>query len=173
MLKTRKNLRHSAGFTIIELVIVIVVIGILAAVVLNTVINVQAKARDTERKTDMRTLSHILENYYNEYGSYPSNNQLTDYAWIQANIPALAGSGSIVSPLAPSGTSTSIVSRGFNNTDNTDTLTYHYSGGKGYLNPGGNLVLSSGCASTNGCTSFILGWKNESDGALNYILSLY
>lgn len=63
--------RKQAGFTIVELLIVIVVIGILAALVLNTFQGVQARARDTERRTDLNTIHTQLEVFYNDFGHYP------------------------------------------------------------------------------------------------------
>ncbi len=67
-----------AGFTIVELLIVIVVIGILAALVLNTFQGVQARARDTERKTDINAIATQLEAYYADYGHYPSGSTTVD-----------------------------------------------------------------------------------------------
>lgn len=65
------------GFTIVELLIVIVVIGILAALVLNTFSGVQKRARDTTRQTSVNALATQLEVYYNDKGSYPSNDATT------------------------------------------------------------------------------------------------
>lgn len=63
--------RNQAGFTIVELLIVIIVIGILAALVLNTFQGVQARARDTERRTDINSIATQLEAYYADFGHYP------------------------------------------------------------------------------------------------------
>ncbi len=72
MLKLQKNLQ--AGFTIIELLIVIAIIGILATLVLTNFQGAQAKGRDTVRKNDMNSLYQKLEEYYNENGGYPDGN---------------------------------------------------------------------------------------------------
>jgi prepilin-type N-terminal cleavage/methylation domain-containing protein len=71
------NSKKQAGFTIVELLIVIVVIGILAALVLNTFQGVQARARDTERRTDINAIATQLEVYYNDFGYYPDNSATT------------------------------------------------------------------------------------------------
>jgi len=63
--------KKQAGFTIVELLIVIIVIGILAALVLNTFQGVQARARDTERRTDLNSIATQLEAYYADFGHYP------------------------------------------------------------------------------------------------------
>ena len=69
MLKLQKKLQ--AGFTIIELLIVIAIIGILATLVLTNFQGAQAKGRDTVRKNDINSIYQKLEEYYNENGSYP------------------------------------------------------------------------------------------------------
>ena len=69
MLKLNKN---RAGFTIIELLIVIVVIGILAVIVISQFGNVTQRARDSERQTDITALQSQLEFYYQDATEYPS-----------------------------------------------------------------------------------------------------
>lgn len=75
MLKLQKNLQ--AGFTIIELLIVIAIIGILATLVLTNFQGAQAKGRDTVRKNDINSIYQKLEEYYNENGGYPDGNLST------------------------------------------------------------------------------------------------
>ncbi len=69
MPKTLKKIQ--AGFTIIELLIVIAIIGILAGLVLNNFQGAQAKARDVQRKTKINSIYGKLEEYYNTNGGYP------------------------------------------------------------------------------------------------------
>jgi prepilin-type N-terminal cleavage/methylation domain-containing protein len=69
MPKTLKKIQ--AGFTIIELLIVIAIIGILAGLVLNNFQGAQAKSRDVQRKTDINSIYSKLEEYYNNNGGYP------------------------------------------------------------------------------------------------------
>jgi len=71
MLKLQKKLQ--AGFTIIELLIVIAIIGILATLVLTNFQGAQAKGRDTVRKNDINSVYQKLEEFYNENGSYPNS----------------------------------------------------------------------------------------------------
>lgn len=66
--------KAQAGFTIIELLIVIAIIGILAGLVLNNFQGAQAKARDTQRRTDINNIHAKLEEFYNEQGGYPNEN---------------------------------------------------------------------------------------------------
>ena len=75
MLKLQQKLQ--AGFTIIELLIVIAIIGILATLVLTNFQGAQAKGRDTVRKNDINSIYQKLEEYYNENGSYPDSDLAT------------------------------------------------------------------------------------------------
>ncbi|TSC78771.1 MAG: putative General secretion pathway protein GspG [Parcubacteria group bacterium Gr01-1014_33] len=61
----------SAGFTLVELLVVISIISVLASVVLTSVNSVRAKARDALRKAEMTELVKALELYYDAYGRYP------------------------------------------------------------------------------------------------------
>ncbi len=82
MLKLQKKLQ--AGFTIIELLIVIAIIGILATLVLTNFQGAQAKGRDTVRKNDINSIYQKLEEYYNENGAYPSTVVAADLPGIDA-----------------------------------------------------------------------------------------
>jgi general secretion pathway protein G len=65
-----------AGFTMIELLIVMVIMGILAAVGLRTFSSSQMKARDSQRKSDLRSISTALDLFYNDHGYYPEDDGL-------------------------------------------------------------------------------------------------
>lgn len=66
-----------AGFTIVELLIVIVIIGILAAIGFVSYSNATKKARDTERASDVKAISAKAEEYYasdpTNAGNYPAD----------------------------------------------------------------------------------------------------
>lgn len=61
-----------AGFTIVELLIVIVVIGILAAITIVAFNGVQSRARDSARTNDIKSIQKALELYRVDNGIYPS-----------------------------------------------------------------------------------------------------
>ncbi len=82
MLKTLK--KAQAGFTIIELLIVIAIIAILAGLVLNNFQGAQAKARDTQRVTDINNIHTKLEEYYNENNGYPNTFTAATFPGIDA-----------------------------------------------------------------------------------------
>lgn len=65
------NLRHRAGFTIIELLVVTTIIVTLTGVVAVSFRSANASARDAKRRADLEELRGALENYRLEMGVYP------------------------------------------------------------------------------------------------------
>lgn len=62
------------GFTLIELLVVIAILGALVAVIiaaLNPFTQI-AKSRDIQRRTTLKQIQNLLEQYYNDNGSYPT-----------------------------------------------------------------------------------------------------
>lgn len=66
--------KDRAGFTIVELLIVIVVIGILAAITIVSYRGIQERATFTSLKSDLRSLNTAVQLYHANTGSYPSTN---------------------------------------------------------------------------------------------------
>lgn len=71
MTKTNTRPDNRAGFTIVELLIVIVVIGILAAISIVAYSGIQARAREVTLKSDLATAKKQLLLYQAENGSFP------------------------------------------------------------------------------------------------------
>ena len=71
----RATRRHIAGFTIVELLIVIVVIAILAAITVVAYNGIQQRARDADRVNDMNVIKKSLALFYAETGYYPARPQ--------------------------------------------------------------------------------------------------
>jgi len=67
----------SAGFTIIELVVVIVIIGILSVISVFGYSSVQQQARNSQRKTQIDLVAEALEKYYMKNGDYPTCAMMT------------------------------------------------------------------------------------------------
>jgi general secretion pathway protein G len=62
---------ENAGFTLVEIMIVIIIIGILATIGMGGFQSSQLKGRDAERKSDLKQIANSLETYYNDKGEYP------------------------------------------------------------------------------------------------------
>jgi prepilin-type N-terminal cleavage/methylation domain-containing protein len=69
--KTKGRTYRQAGFTLIELMVVIAIIGLLASIITVSLSSAQAKGRDAKRVADIRTIQLALEEYYNDNGNYP------------------------------------------------------------------------------------------------------
>ncbi len=68
------NLRQ-AGFTLIEIMVVVVILGILAAIVVPKVMDRPDAARITKAKQDIRAIQSALDLYKLDNYSYPSTDQ--------------------------------------------------------------------------------------------------
>ena len=70
--------KMQAGFTIIELLIVIAIIGILATLVLTNFQGAQARGRDSVRQSDINAVFTKLEEYYTtNQNEYPVGTAIT------------------------------------------------------------------------------------------------
>ena len=92
MWKIRTNKSNRAGFTIVELLIVIVVIGILAAIVTVAYTGISRSARDVAVQAELRNFGSTVEVYQATNGSYPTIAQLAAQGGVRVNKNAyLAG----------------------------------------------------------------------------------
>lgn len=74
LIKSKYYFRN-AGFTLVEVMIVVVIIGILAAVIVPKVISRPDQARMVKVKQDILTLQSSLDLYKLDNGIYPSTEQ--------------------------------------------------------------------------------------------------
>lgn len=149
-----------AGFTIVELIVVIAVIGILAAVAAFSFIYTQKDARDDRRAVHASTVAEALEKYYDKHGEYPSCQALTGSAEIvTGDNGALEGTDQsvLVMPLTPAGTSNALICGALSPTGQDDSM--------GYVGDG-----TPNCA-TVACTEFTLQYRSEQAGTIQSIAS--
>lgn len=66
-----RSKNRKAGFTLIEILVVMVIIGILVSLGTSTYLSSQVKSRDARRKSDLDKVRGALEMYYNDKGCYP------------------------------------------------------------------------------------------------------
>ncbi|MBC8404983.1 MAG: type II secretion system protein [Planctomycetes bacterium] len=64
--------RRQAGFTIIEMLIVVTILAMLAGVLVPILQEGQSTARDSRRMADLRSVQSALADYYHENGGYPN-----------------------------------------------------------------------------------------------------
>jgi general secretion pathway protein G len=74
-LSQRKRLAKIAGFTLIEIMVVVVIIGILAMVVVPSIISRPDEARIVRARQDVATLVQALDLYRLDNGFYPTQEQ--------------------------------------------------------------------------------------------------
>ncbi len=68
-----RNVKSSAGFTLVELMVVVSIIAVLSLIGLVLYSGAQSKARDSIRKSDLNNLALALDIYYQKNGSYPNH----------------------------------------------------------------------------------------------------
>ena len=74
-----------AGFTLIEVLVVVVIIGILGAVIVPNLLGRPDQARITAAQSDLRSLSNALDIYRLDNFQYPSTDQGLDALVSQPN----------------------------------------------------------------------------------------
>lgn len=71
----RRAGRSKAGFTLLELVVVIIVLGLLAAIVAPQILGRVSDARTTSAETQVALFGTALDNYRLDNGAYPTTEQ--------------------------------------------------------------------------------------------------
>ena len=62
----------AAGFTLLELIVVIAIVGILAAMAVVNLKNSPTRAKEAVLKNNLRTLREVIDQFYADQGAYPS-----------------------------------------------------------------------------------------------------
>ncbi len=64
--------KSGAGFTLLELLLVIAIVGILSSVTVTNLSQLKAKARDANRISDVEQIQKVVEIYFDDHGEYPN-----------------------------------------------------------------------------------------------------
>lgn len=72
---TQSTVARRAGFTLIELIVVIVVLGLLAGLVAPQIFGRVSEAKSVTARTQMELMSAALDGYRLDNGSYPTSSQ--------------------------------------------------------------------------------------------------
>ncbi len=67
--------KQQAGFTLIEIMVVVVILGVLGALVVPNILGRTGEARTTAAKSDMRAIANALNLYRMDNFGYPSTDQ--------------------------------------------------------------------------------------------------
>jgi len=73
--RVRRGPLGQAGFTLIEILVVVVILGILAAVIVPKIMDKPEQARVAKAKTDIRALETALDLYRLDNFAYPTTEQ--------------------------------------------------------------------------------------------------
>lgn len=69
----RRQDRHGAGFTVLELLIVVAIVGILANILIPALLGALMKARVRAIVGDYQAVRHAVHEYYVDNGEYPAD----------------------------------------------------------------------------------------------------
>jgi len=72
---SKKNLRSAAGFTLIELIVVVAIIGLLAGLVVPQFIKQEEKATSKATKAQIELLGTALDTFRLDVGRYPTTQE--------------------------------------------------------------------------------------------------
>lgn len=62
---------RSAGFTLLELIVVVAIVGILATMAMPALKNVPRRAAEAVLKSDLRTFRDVIDQFHADKGHYP------------------------------------------------------------------------------------------------------
>jgi general secretion pathway protein G len=77
--------RREAGFTLLEMTIVLAIIGVLAAIVTPSLLSTLTRAREAALSQDLKIMRKLIDDYYGDKGAYPPTLQaLVEQGYLRA-----------------------------------------------------------------------------------------
>jgi len=82
---------RQAGFSLIELLVVISIMGVLTAVLVMNFVGARERAQDSQKIQNLNSLKNALRLYYNDNQSYPANKDIILGAGFSGYMPNAVG----------------------------------------------------------------------------------
>jgi general secretion pathway protein G len=73
--RRRRGQRREAGFTLVELMVVLVILGLLATIVIINVVPAVDKATETRARADIEMIDQAVQRYYLDNRRYPTTEE--------------------------------------------------------------------------------------------------
>ena len=160
MAMLHKRAKNPAGFTLVELIIVIVVIGILASITIVGFGRFQTEATDARRASSATSIAEAIEKYYDTNGEYPGCQAMKAADITNTTLRGLEASTVLV-PKAQAGTASSIKCGNEGNILDIDGADFfEYTGDD-----------STDCNTGASCLGFNLRYKEEGSESVKSIAS--
>ncbi|MBI2193852.1 MAG: prepilin-type N-terminal cleavage/methylation domain-containing protein [Planctomycetes bacterium] len=78
----KNTIRHSTGFTLMEIMVVVMIIGIIVTMLIPSLQSAQDRAKEAWCKNNMRQIAGALSQYSNQFAGFiPQDREWTDAQW--------------------------------------------------------------------------------------------
>ena len=71
--RVRRRRSGAAGFSLLELIVVVTMIGILAAIAIPNLVQMPRRADEAVLRTNLRTIREVLDQFNADFGHYPES----------------------------------------------------------------------------------------------------